>query len=590
MRNKNKILGLAFAAILIISFLTFQSIAVSAEAWLEGYTYRRAVTITEQSGNTLTNYTVKIVLNTSIFDYSKAKDDGSDLRFTLDDGVTTIPYWIESWNPGGESVIWVKVPEISANGEKTIYMYYGNPGAVSQSNATATFQIYETFDVLDTDLWELLGRTDLITVVDGELRIVGDFNADEYAKINYTKKFELPVEVEYYVKIITSGDNLFCAKYPIAVDSYNDRFITLYYEFGAFYLITWSSGEGTNTVASASAATDVYYKIKVLITATYINAVIYDDSGSVILNGTYNVVGALTLKTFSLAAENKNGAVYTIAFHADNVVAKKYAEKEPSVLIGEEQFNEGEQGAESLHITLETDKLAYNESETITVTAYLLNGSEYLSNELIIFEYRDIAKTATTDETGKAQVTFTAEGSGEQTIVAYLAENETIRASAKFFVICDNSIDDNTVLFSFTIKNLDPGTKFDVEVYTEKNLRSDVKVYEARNLTGAAFSFSFDFGSLDEITLRIYLKVHESYTIANKTVLQDKDYFVRRTYKLSDAENGVINDEIELTTTGLVAGEAARKLTLVIIGGVGVFAFIALILFTGNKRRYRRRR
>jgi len=119
---------------------------------------------------------------------------------------------------------------------------------------------------------------------------------------------------------------------------------------------------------------------------------------------------------------------------------------------------------QGLHITLETDKLAYNESETITVTATLYNGSLLLANKLIIFEYRDIAKTATTAETGKAQVTFTAEGSGEQIITAYMAENQTVKATVKIFVqakdsnsqqsesIWDKIANFFTPIFNFTFK------------------------------------------------------------------------------------------------------------------------------------------
>jgi len=109
------------------------------ENWLQGWSYRRQITITEQSGNTLIGYQVKIVLTSGNFDYSKAEDDGSDLRFTDSDGTTLLPYWIENWNPGGESVIWVRVSEIPANDEKIIYMYYGNLGASSESNAESTF-------------------------------------------------------------------------------------------------------------------------------------------------------------------------------------------------------------------------------------------------------------------------------------------------------------------------------------------------------------------------------------------------------------------------------------------------------------------
>ncbi len=98
--------------------------------WLEGWRYRRPITIINSLEYTLSGYQVRIVLTSDVFNFSRAKSDGSDIRFTLNDSSTLLPYWIEEWNPEeGRAVIWVKVPEIPANGNITIYMYYGNPDA-----------------------------------------------------------------------------------------------------------------------------------------------------------------------------------------------------------------------------------------------------------------------------------------------------------------------------------------------------------------------------------------------------------------------------------------------------------------------------
>ncbi len=118
--------------------------------WLVGWRYRREVLIEERSGNNLSDFQVEIVLNRSIFDYSKAKKNGSDIRFTLEDGITLIPYWIEYWNnPEGYSVIWVKIPEIPASGQVKIYMYYGNPEADYAGNGDEVFEFFDDFENLD---------------------------------------------------------------------------------------------------------------------------------------------------------------------------------------------------------------------------------------------------------------------------------------------------------------------------------------------------------------------------------------------------------------------------------------------------------
>lgn len=111
------------------------------EPWLEGWQYRRKITITERSGNTLNNYQVRIQLSSADFDFSKANPDGSDIRFTASDKLTLLNYWIERWDPAsGTAVIWVKVPQIPASGTVDIYMYYGNPSATSLSDLASVME------------------------------------------------------------------------------------------------------------------------------------------------------------------------------------------------------------------------------------------------------------------------------------------------------------------------------------------------------------------------------------------------------------------------------------------------------------------
>ena len=95
-------------------------------AWFDrGWGYRRAVTVTCPCAQDQTDYQVQVLLNNT-FDYNHAKTDASDFRVTASDGVTQIPFWIESWNPPNDASIWVKVPVIPTGSGTTIYLYYGN--------------------------------------------------------------------------------------------------------------------------------------------------------------------------------------------------------------------------------------------------------------------------------------------------------------------------------------------------------------------------------------------------------------------------------------------------------------------------------
>lgn len=83
----------------------------------------------------LANFPVLVHLSSGIpgFSYSDFKEtDGHDLAFGSDDG-TELPYEIDTWNPQGESLVWVKVPELVA--DTKITCYYG--GARNEGNSPA---------------------------------------------------------------------------------------------------------------------------------------------------------------------------------------------------------------------------------------------------------------------------------------------------------------------------------------------------------------------------------------------------------------------------------------------------------------------
>ena len=69
------------------------------------------------------------------FDYSKCAADGSDLRFA-DSAGNLIPHEIDTWNPNGESTVWVKVPTLTRT--TVIRAFYGYKGASQAPAVTAT--------------------------------------------------------------------------------------------------------------------------------------------------------------------------------------------------------------------------------------------------------------------------------------------------------------------------------------------------------------------------------------------------------------------------------------------------------------------
>jgi len=109
-------------------------------AALEGWLYYRDITISNSLDQELTDYQVKIVLDTySLILGGKMRSDCGDIRFT-DSGGNLLPYWVEPGTCNSQNtVIWVKVPYIPANGQTTIKLVYGNPSAGSLSDVSSVF-------------------------------------------------------------------------------------------------------------------------------------------------------------------------------------------------------------------------------------------------------------------------------------------------------------------------------------------------------------------------------------------------------------------------------------------------------------------
>ena len=111
--------------------------AVDASAWWDTrWSHRRKLTF-DNSGQAenLGNFPVLIVLNSSRIDYGKTRAGGIDLRFVDANDSTLLSHEIESWNPSGNSYVWVRVPQVDASSSTDfMWMYYGNPTAPNAEN------------------------------------------------------------------------------------------------------------------------------------------------------------------------------------------------------------------------------------------------------------------------------------------------------------------------------------------------------------------------------------------------------------------------------------------------------------------------
>ena len=89
----------------------------------------------------LTNFPVLVAFDTAVFDFSKARSDGYDIRFTLNsDGTSVLKYERERHDASLEewqwAEYWVKIPSVSSSSDTYFYMFYGNPSASDGQDKT----------------------------------------------------------------------------------------------------------------------------------------------------------------------------------------------------------------------------------------------------------------------------------------------------------------------------------------------------------------------------------------------------------------------------------------------------------------------
>ena len=299
--------------------------------WNTDWHYRREITIQENSGNNLTDYQIKIVLNSSNFDFSKANSDGSDIRFVDSDDTTPLSYWIEKWDSvNQEAIVWVKVPNIPASGTTTIYMYYGNPSATSESNGDATFEIFDHFEgtSLNTSKWNsYLDSGSSITVSDSIITFTTTVTGN-YALIGSKTGYGLNYALRSRAKIdtFTSGKHQyvgfvsslpesapfieFITNYPIA-NVLNSRSLVSTQEY--VNLGTSYTGYRVFEIARVSSSEIKFY---------------IDDS---LVSTHTSQIPTGTLYVFA-------GARSGISAYVDWILVRKYTDPEPTYSIGAEEI------------------------------------------------------------------------------------------------------------------------------------------------------------------------------------------------------------------------------------------------------------
>jgi hypothetical protein len=146
--------------------------AAPAGWWDAKWRKRARVTVSDpELKEELADFQVPVKLEPGVFDYAAAKPDGSDLRFIAADG-TGLDHEIDSWNPGGPSLIWLRLPKLTP-APSAVSLYYGNPDPPQPVQAVGP----GVWPAPYTGVWHLSGQSKDSTAngYDGAQMVGGTF-------------------------------------------------------------------------------------------------------------------------------------------------------------------------------------------------------------------------------------------------------------------------------------------------------------------------------------------------------------------------------------------------------------------------------
>ncbi len=158
-------------------------------AELENRQYRREIVFNLENDEVLKNFQISLHLDTlSLIRERKLSLDCGNIRFTDSDEETEIPYWIKGDCGEKDTEIWLRVPEILPDSEKSIYVYYGNESKPSASNFDEVFKTND--DLLGWYYFDELKRR---AVTDLSMN-KNDGNIAEFSPYDWPSKMKLLCE------------------------------------------------------------------------------------------------------------------------------------------------------------------------------------------------------------------------------------------------------------------------------------------------------------------------------------------------------------------------------------------------------------
>ena len=127
---------------LILSAALLAAAANNAHAWWnKDWSARAPISLDTtktgfEIGGDAGDASVLVRLHSGNFDFTLAKEDGTDLRFVSEDDKTVLEHRVEKWDPlMNEAFVWVRIPDVRDKSQTKLWLYSGNPEITAEEAA-----------------------------------------------------------------------------------------------------------------------------------------------------------------------------------------------------------------------------------------------------------------------------------------------------------------------------------------------------------------------------------------------------------------------------------------------------------------------
>jgi len=298
-------------------------------------TYGQEIIIDNSTNSeTLDDYQVMLTLTPSNFDYSNASSDGRDIWIRDDENQQLLPYWIKEWNSDSTSKIYIKIPQITANGISKVFFLYGDSTRNNNSNGYAVFDFFDDFEntELDTSKWNILYNNGTLELSEGYLKasrpkggnaidICSKDSLTGYKIIEFKKRIIQPNY--YYSSIYYGADSTFSS---IGYSLYPQ------YESALF------TGNGRNAQRCGSEPSNEGDIITDPPVNDWFNEILISSAGNLrrVLNGEIDEEAIRYQGTVAgrIGMHWSSAASYSMESHTDYILVRKFADTEPTISLG----------------------------------------------------------------------------------------------------------------------------------------------------------------------------------------------------------------------------------------------------------------